>query len=96
MTRVMRRHTDALNRVDQRVFCDAGILFGDLGQDAGDLFLLRLGQGDLTALERLHRFVAGPSRCEKDNRRSEISLAERRDQINRMNRRRHAVSFPLR
>lgn len=96
MARVMRGYTDALNRFDQRVFRDAGILFGDLGQDAGDLFLLRLGQDDLAALERLHRFVAGPSRCEKDNRRSEISLAERCDQINRMNRRRHAVSFPLR
>ncbi len=96
MSGMMRGHADALNRVKQRVFCNAGKLFRHLSQHTSDLFLLRFRQRDLTALEGLHRFVAGPSRGEKNDRRSEVSLAEGRDEVNRMDRRRHAISFPLR
>ena len=78
------------------MFRDAGKLRGDLIEYARDLLLSDLGERDLAALERLHRFVAGPSRSQKDDRRGEVSLAEGRDQINRMDRRRHAISFPLR
>ena len=96
MSGMVRGDADALDGVDKRVLGDAGKLCRHMGEHSGDLFLPGFGQDDLAALEGLHRFVAGPSRGEKNNRRSEVFLTESRNQINRMDRRRHAVSFPLR
>ena len=96
MSGVMGRYSDALDGTDERVFGDAGKLRGHVVKHGGNLVLPGLGQDHLAALEGLHGFVAGSSRGKKNDCRSQILLTEGRNQINRMDRRRHAVSFPLR
>ncbi len=95
MACVMRSHADALDGRNQRVFGDAGILGDDRFQHGGDSFLARRREEDTAMVEGLHRFIAGAARREKHDSRSQMLVAKRDNQINRMNRGRHAVSFPL-
>ena len=46
-------------------------------------------------VEGLHRFIAGAARREEHDGRGQVFLAKGDDQINRMNRGRHSVLFPL-
>ena len=46
-------------------------------------------------VEGLHRFIAGAARREEHDGRGQVFVAKSENQINRMNRGRHAVSFPL-
>ena len=76
------------------MFSDAGILHDELFQDRGDGLLPLFRQQNLASLERLHRVVTGTPRGQEDDGRGQMLVAEGRDQINRMDRRRHATSFP--
>ena len=95
MACVMRSHADALDGRNERVFGDAGILGDHFFQHGGDGLLPRRWEEDAAMVEGLHRFIARTARREEHDGRGQMLFAKSDDQINRMNRGRHAVSFPL-
>ena len=92
---MMCGHADAMDGWDERVLSDAGILGYDLVQHGGDRLLTNRREEDVAVVEGLHRFVAGATRREEHNGGGQVLVAESDNQINRMNRGRHAISFPL-
>ena len=96
MSCMMRRHADALDGRNERVLGDAGILGDHLSSTAAIACCRGGGSRMLAVVEGLHRFIAGTARGEKHDGRGQMFIAESDDQINRMDRGRHAVSFPLR
>ncbi len=94
MTGVVRGDADALHDGHERMLRDAWVLPGKLLERRGDVLPARRRERDLVAFERLYRVVAGPAGRQKDNRWGEVLLAERRDEVNRMDGGRHPVSFP--
>jgi hypothetical protein len=81
---VVRGDADALHDGHERVLCDAGVLPGQFLERRGDAPPARRRERDLVAFEGLHRVVAGPAGGQKDNCGGEVLLAERRDEVNRM------------
>ena len=96
MSGMMRRDADALHGCKQGMFGDARVLLNDLLQNIADLLLPRRRKHELAVFKGLHGLVAGATRGQKHDGRGQMFIAESRDQINRMDRRRHAASFPLR
>src|SRR5215831_3583461 len=88
-------HSDALHGRNQGMFSDTWVLCDHLLEDRGDPLLSDGRQQGLAVIERLHGVITGtPGRQEHDGW-GEVFLAKSSDKINRMNRGRHAVSFPL-
>ena len=95
MACVMCGYTDALDGWNKRVLSDAGILDDHFFQHGGDCLLPKRREEDVAMVEGLHRFIARATRREEHDGRSQVLVAKSDNQINRMNRGRHAVSFPL-
>src|SRR5262245_48310562 len=95
MSRMMRSHADTLDNRNERVVSDAGILGDHLFQDVGDGMLTRRRENNLAMVEGLHRFVARAARREENDGRGQVLVVKSDNEINWMNRGRHAVSFPL-
>ena len=66
------------------MFRDAGIEQGQFFERGGDGLPARRRERNLVVFECLHRVIAGPAGCQKDNCGSEVLLAERRNEVNRM------------
>ena len=95
MACMMCSHADALDGRNERVFGDAGILSDHLVQHVGDGLLTKRREEDVAMVEGLHRFIARTARREEHDSWGQVLVAQRENQINWMNRGRHAVSFPL-
>src|SRR5262245_10035477 len=88
-------HSDALHCRNQWVFSDTWVLCDHLLEHRGDRLLSDGRQQCLGVIERLHSFITGTPGCQEHDGWGEVFLAKSGDEINRMNRGRHAVSFPL-
>jgi hypothetical protein len=81
---VVRGDADALHDGHERVLRDAGVLPGQFLECRGDVLAARRRERDLVAFEGLYRVIASPAGRQKDNRWGEVLLAERRNEINRV------------
>jgi len=88
-------YSDALHGRNEGMFSDARVLRDHLIEHRGDSLLPDGRQQCLVVIERLHGFIASASGCQEHDRWSEVFLAKGCDQINRMNRRGHVISIPL-
>ena len=95
MAGVVRGHADPLHDGCERMLRDAGVQQGQFLERGGDGLPARRRERDLVVFEGLHRVVTGSAGCQKDNRWSQMFLAERRDEVNRMDGGRHPASFLL-
>jgi hypothetical protein len=57
---------------------------GQFLERRGDILPARRRECDLVVLEGLHRVITGPAGGQEDNCWGEVLLAERRDEVNRV------------